>query len=180
MIEYTLELDKKIRVYDDLFTAEERGNFYGFANHSYFKLGWADGAIVENQIHRFLHSSYSDEDINNMGIINAIKNTEAARELEGYKIVKCVLNLSTAADANFLHVHPEDKILLYYVNLEWRDGWHGETLFFTQNHKDIVFASPYTPGRLISFDPKIPHTIRPQSHIAHCYRFTLAIILNKC
>lgn len=180
MIEHTVERNKKIRVYDDLFTAEERGNFYSFANNSYFKLGWGDGIIHENTIHRFLHSTYSDQDLNNLGIIKAIKNTEAAHELDGFKIAKCILNLSTAADANFLHVHPEDKILLYYVNLEWHDGWHGETLFFTENYKDIVFAGPYTPGRLISFDAKIPHTIRPQSHLAHFYRFTLAIILNKC
>jgi hypothetical protein len=180
MIEHSVERDKKIRVYDNLFTAEERGNFYAYANASYFRLGWADGPIVENQSYRFLHSIYSDEDVRNLGIIESIKNTEAAHELDGHKIVKCILNLSTAADANFLHVHPEDKILLYYVNLEWRDGWHGETLFFTENHKDIVFAAPYTPGRLISFNAKIPHTIRPQSHLAHFYRFTLAIILNKC
>lgn len=180
MIEYTLEHDKKIRVYDDLFTADQRDKFYVFANNSFFKLGWADGTIIENQIHRFLHSIYSNDDIETMGILDAIRNTEAAHELDGYKIAKCILNLSTASDANFTHVHPEDKILLYYVNLEWRDGWHGETLFFSENKKNIVFASPYTPGRLISFDAKIPHTIRPQSHLASFYRFTLAIVLNKC
>lgn len=180
MIEYTLEYDRKIRVYDDLFTADQRDKFYGFANSSYFRLGWADGAIIENQIHRFLHSTYSNDDIESMGILDAIRNTKAAHELDGYKIAKCILNLSTAADANFTHSHVEDKILLYYVNLEWRDGWHGETLFFSENHKDIVFASPYTPGRLISFNARIPHTIRPQSHLASFYRFTLAIVLNKC
>lgn len=180
MIEHIVELNKKIRVYDDLFNAHQRSEFYKFANSSYFKIGWADGPIHENTIHRFLHSSYSDKDLDNLGIIDAIKNTEAAHELEGYKIAKCVLNLSTAADANFIHDHPEAKILLYYVNLEWHDGWHGETLFFTENHKNIAFASPYTPGRLISFDAKIPHSIRPQSHLAHFYRFTLAIILDKC
>ena len=180
MIEYNLDLNKKIRVYDDLFSAKQRNHFYQFADSSYFKIGWADGSIVENQIHRFLHSEYSPKDIENLGIVNAIKNTEASHELDGYNIVKCILNLSTAADANFTHSHPEDKILLYYVNLEWRDGWHGETLFFTENHKDIVFASPYTSGRLIVFDADIPHTIRPQSHLAAFYRFTLAIVLNKC
>ena len=180
MIEYTLERDKKIKVYDDLFTVSQQNNFYLFANNSYFKLGWADNSIVENQIHRNLYSIYSNEDLIKLGILDAIRNTEAAHELDGYKVAKCVLNLSTAADANFIHVHPEDKILLYYINLEWRDGWHGETLFFSENKKNILFASPYTSGRLISFDAKIPHTIRPQSHLASFYRFTLAIVLDKC
>ena len=69
---------------------------------------------------------------------------------------------------------------MYYVNLEWRDGWHGETLFFDESCKDIVYASPYTPGRVIAFDAKIPHTIRPQSHLASFYRFTLALVYTKC
>jgi hypothetical protein len=180
MIEHTLEHNKKIRVYDDLFTSDQQDKFYTYANSSYFRLGWADGTIIENQIHRFLHSTYSNEDMVNLGILDAIRNTEAAHELDGYKIEKCILNLSTASDANFTHTHPEDKILLYYVNLEWRDGWHGETLFFSENKKNILFASPYAPGRLISFDAKIPHTIRPQSHLASFYRFTLALVLNKC
>jgi hypothetical protein len=31
----------------------------------------------------------------------------------------------------------------------------------------------------VAFDAQIPHAIRPQSHIAVPYRFTLAIILEK-
>ena len=180
MIEYTLERNKKIRVYDDLFNSEERSNFYQFASNSYFRLGWEDSTQQEKQKYKYLHSIYSSDDVNNLGIIDAIKKTEAVQELNGYTISHCVLNLSTPADSNFIHTHQEDKVLLYYVNLEWHDGWHGETLFFTENHKNIAFASPYTSGRLIAFDANIPHTIRPQSHLANVYRFTLAIVLNKC
>jgi hypothetical protein len=139
-----------------------------------------DGAIVEKQANRFLHSFYSPDDVVRLGILDKIAKSEAAHELDGYTLSKTILNLSTASDANYTHTHPEDKVLLYYVNLEWFDGWHGETLFFSEDHKDVVFASPYTPGRLIVFDAKIPHTIRPQSHIAAQYRFTLALIFNKC
>jgi hypothetical protein len=70
--------------------------------------------------------------------------------------------------------------VLYYVNLEWQDGWHGETLFYDESLKNIVFASPYIPGRIVVFDGSIPHTIRPQSYIASHYRFTFALIYNKC
>jgi hypothetical protein len=170
---------KRICVYDDLFTSYYKSQVYLFAQHSNFSIGWADGAIVEKQANRFLHSSFSEEDVSRLGILNAIAMSEAAKELDGYSLCKTVLNLSTAADTNYTHTHPEDKVLLYYANLEWFDGWHGETLFFNEQHTDVVFASPYTPGRLISFDAKIPHTIRPQSHIAAQYRFTLALIFNK-
>jgi hypothetical protein len=68
---------------------------------------------------------------------------------------------------------------LVYVNLDWQDGWHGETLFYSESQKEIVFASPFTPNRVVVFDAKIPHTIRPQSHIAPFYRFTLTLVLKK-
>ena len=40
--------------------------------------------------------------------------------------------------------------------------------------KDIIYTSPYTPGRIIVFDATIPHAIRPQSVIGPKFRFTLA------
>jgi hypothetical protein len=180
MKEIFVDRSKRIAVYDDLFTLKDKQDFYSFADKSFFTIGWADGAIVENQSNRFLHSVYSEEDLNRLGIVEKIKNSEAANELEGYKIDGAILNLSTAADTNYVHAHPENKILLYYVNLEWFDGWHGETLFFDEACKNIVYANPYVPGRLVSFDASIPHTIRPQSHIAAQYRFTLALMFNKC
>jgi hypothetical protein len=65
------------------------------------------------------------------------------------------------------------------VNLEWLDGWHGETLFYDETCKNIIFASPFTPNRVIVFDASIPHSLRPPSLIATKFRFTLALIFNK-
>jgi hypothetical protein len=179
MKELFFENGKRIAIYDNIFDPHFRSNAYSFANNSHFIIGWADGAIVEKQANRFIHSVYSDDDVERLGILKRIALSPAAKELDGYKLQKTILNLSTAADTNYIHTHPEDKILLYYVNLEWFDGWHGETLFFSDDGKDVVFTSSYTPGRLLVFDAKIQHTIRPQSHIAAQYRFTLALIFNK-
>lgn len=180
MKELCCQHGKRIRVYDNLFEAHYRDAVYQFAQNSSFVIGWADVSIAEKQANKLLHSVYSEDDVDRLGILKKIAESEASGELVGYKLTKTILNLSTASDTNYVHTHPEDKVLLYYVNLEWFDGWHGETLFFSEDHKDVAFASPYTPGRLIAFDAKIPHTIRPQSHIAAQYRFTLALIFNKC
>lgn len=180
MKEMIFQHGKRVCVYDDLFDAFFRSSVYSFARNSLFTIGWADTYIIEKQQYTYLHSVYSQDDMDRLGVVEKIANSEAAQELDGYTLSKTILNLSTASDTNYLHAHPEDKVLLYYVNLEWLDGWHGETLFFSEDHKDVVFASPYTPGRLLSFDAKIPHTIRPQSHIAPQYRFTLSMFLNKC
>lgn len=178
--EVTVDNGRKLRVYDDVFDMEYRHNLYTFAQKSLYRIGWADGPIVENKKHQFLHAFYSPEDLERIGLVEKVKSTPVAQELDGFNLVRCVMNLSTPADANFVHAHPEDKVLLYYVNLEWRDGWHGETLFYDEAGKEVVFASSYTPNRLIAFDAKIPHTIRPQSHLAAFYRLTLAMIYTKC
>ena len=171
---------RKLRIYDNVFDMQYRHSLYAFAMSSKFQIGWADSTIAENQKYQFLHSVYSPEDVDRIKIVEQLMNTPVAQEMVGHTLTKCILNLSTPADVNFVHAHPEDRILLYYVNLDWRDGWHGETLFFDETGKDIVFASAYTPGRLIAFDAKIPHTIRPQSHIASFYRLTLALVYTKC
>ena len=177
-----IEVDngKILRIYDDVFDMEYRHSIFAFAKVSKFQIGWADSQTYENQGYQYLHSIFSEEDIARLEIVDRLKNTPVAREMIGYTLKKCVLNLSTPSDVNFVHAHPEDKVLLYYVNLDWRDGWHGETLFFDETGKRIMFASTYTPNRLIAFDAKIPHTIRPQSHIASFYRFTLALVYTKC
>lgn len=180
MKELFVQHGKRICVYDNLFDAFYKNTAYSFARNSLFGIGWGDTDIAEKQSYANLHSVYSEEDLKRLEILKKIEASAAGNELSGHVLSKAILNLSTAADTNYMHTHAEDKVLLYYVNLEWFDGWHGETLFFSEDGKDVVFASPYSPGRLVVFDAKIPHTIRPQSHIAAQYRFTLSLFLNRC
>lgn len=174
--EIEADYNRKIRVYDDVFELGYRGLLYDFAQKSLFQLGWADSQAIDKRCYPSLYSSYSLEDVQRLGVLDYLRHTPLANELVGYRLSKSMLNLSTPSDPNFVHTHGEDKILLLYVNTEWKDGWHGETLFYSDNMRDVVFASPYTPNRVIAFDPKIPHTIRPQSSIAPFHRFTLTLI----
>ena len=80
---------------------------------------------------------------------------------------------------HYLHIHQKQQVCLYYVNLDWRDGWHGETLFYNpDNLKEIAYTSLYIPGRIILFDGSIPHAIRPQSVKAPKFRFTLSLFFD--
>lgn len=176
---YDAGYGKTIKVFDDLFDYKYRTNVYHFAEKSLFRIGWADGPINENLKHRFLHSEYSNEDLQRLGFIDAIKNTPVWAEVENLRLVKSILNLSTPSDCNFQHCHQEQKIVLYYVNLEWADGHHGETLFYDDTLKNIVLATPYTPGRITVFDGAIPHAIRPQSYLSPYFRYTLALVYDK-
>ena len=93
--------------------------------------------------------------------------------------IKCIVNLVKPLDVNFIHVHPDQLVALYYVNITWNPEWGGETLFYKEDRKTISLASPYTPNKLIFFDGKIPHTIKAQNLIGPSYRFTLSIFFNK-
>lgn len=179
MREHFSDRGRPIRIYDNLFDYDFRCFAYEFAENSLFKIGWADGNIAENRHHRFLHSVYSEDDLARMGILRQIHGTPVEQEIAGYSLEKAILNLSTPSDCNFQHCHVEDKIVLYYVNLHWEDGWHGETLFYDNSLKNIILATPYTPGRVTVFDGRIPHSIRPQSHAAPFFRYTLALVYKK-
>jgi hypothetical protein len=171
--------EKKIHVIDDLFPLQFRSDVYVYAKSSTFQLGWADTSIAENQHHKYLFAPYTQVDLEAMGMLRYLQDPRIQELIGGMKMSKCVLNVTTASDAHFAHAHPESKVVLYYVNQEWRDGWHGETLFFSENLKEIVHASVYTPGRIVVFDGNIPHAIRPQSVIGPQFRYTLAMVFDK-
>ena len=179
MKEHIADRGRSIRIYDDVFSLNFRHELYSRAIKSSFKIGWEDNDVIENSQHKYLHARYSAQEIDEMGVLFNLAPTPVFEEIAGHKVTRSVLNLSTPADVLFLHTHTEDKVILYYINLEWQSHWYGETLFYDEALKNIVLATPYTPGRVIVFDGKIPHTIRPQSHSAPFFRFTLTIFLEK-
>ena len=92
------------------------------------------------------------------------------------KLSKIVCNLVKPDDVHYIHAHPDQHACLFYVNLDWRDGWHGETLFYNlEDLKEVAYTSLYIPGRIILFDGSIPHAIRPQSVKGPKFRFTLSL-----
>jgi Rps23 Pro-64 3,4-dihydroxylase Tpa1-like proline 4-hydroxylase len=181
MKEIIADRNKNIKVYDDVFSLVQRQNMMDYVSNSLFRIGWSDTSVSNNYYsqNQFLHSSYNEHDVKQFKIFEYLKDTDIEKAIYGYKVVQAIVNCSVASDFYFIHSHPYDLVLLYYVNTEWQDGWHGETLFFDENKKDIVFASQFTPNRIILFDGSIPHSIRSQSVIASKYRFTFAVTLSK-
>ena len=169
----------RICVYDDVFTARFLDGLYSFSLASRFRVGWADSIVPEKATHQYLHSVFSEEDMVNCGLIEALATSKLAGEIAGHRISKCILNLVTPSETHFVHTHPEDKGVLIYVNTDWQDGFYGETLFFDDTKRNIIFASLFTPNRAVVFSGSCPHAIRPQSHLAPAYRFTLTLFFNK-
>lgn len=177
-MEITTKFGKKIYVYDDLFSLRTRDVTLFKCFRSNYKLGWGDGETEDLGGYHYLHSMFSEQELEMTPFFTELQQTPAYDHVKDLSISQIVVNLATPCQANFLHAHPEKKVLLYYANTKWEEGWHGETHWYDEAKKEIEYSSPYVPGRLVIFDGSIPHTIRPQSYLANRYRFTLTILFD--
>lgn len=164
-----------IEVYDDIFSRSDRALFYKFIRNSSFNIGWQDNDSIETQDKVFVHSNWSTQDVDNLGMLKKIKSIDLLKKINGRVPDQCVVNCSKFGEVYAPHTHDlKPDVLLYYANLEWRREWYGETLFYSENLKDIIHASSYVPGRIVWFKGEIPHSIRPSSSEAPQYRFTVS------
>ncbi len=172
--------NKTIKVIDDVFSLHQRLFFYDAFRNSKYQIGWEDTGGIETLHLKNLFAQYNQVDLERLNFIPTIQaNPYTSHLFEKYCISKVVVNLSFANNTYYNHTHDEDMVLLYYGNLNWSSEWAGETLFYDEQCKEVEKAFAYTPGRLIIFDGKIPHTIRSQSASAPQFRFTMGIFWKK-
>jgi hypothetical protein len=178
MKEITTASNKKIYIYDDLFTFAQRSFFYSYCKNLSFRLGGIDTPQIEHQSDITLISPLTEHDVSQLKFFTLLPKDDIITDiLDNYKIINYMINLSTPSD-NY-HVHDDCGVkdgftLLYYVNIDWRLEWAGETVFLNDLATDIEYVSPYKPGRVILFNGSIPHMIRTATHKANNLRFTFA------
>jgi len=158
-----------IKIYDNSVPFCIRQRIYKFIINSTFMIqGWDDSDDLEIK-KSDLHSNFSLEDLKNCNLYPYISKIHSFDNFD-----KCVVNLTKPGDYHYTHTHGEKTtVILYYANLEWRDSWAGETIFY-DNYKNNIAAYEYTPGRLLKFNGISPHSIRPQSFNGPQYRFTVS------
>jgi len=169
-----------IEVYDNVFTRSDAQFFYGSILNSCFKIGWYDTPIIENRGIQFMHSKWTPKEVEKVGLLKKIKNKDLLKKINGRVPHEIVCNCSNFGEVYAPHTHDlKPDVLLYYANLEWKREWYGETLFYSEDLKDIIHANPYVPGRIVWFKGEIPHSIRPSSSMAPQYRFTISFFFLK-
>ena len=178
----------KIEIFDDVFDRNYANSIWHFIQNSAFSLGWGDDEIPEHSSYINMHCTFSDVDIDNLGIKPKLLETPIAKHMDG-KLVKVVINIASPGQTFFDHTHIGDwsasminrspKVLLYYPNLEWRREWGGETMFYTMNNKEIERAVEYKPNRLVVFDGERPHSVRPPTAHSPFLRFTLSMFFTQ-
>ena len=88
------------------------------------------------------------------------------------------MNCSLFNDVFYKHTHSDSDVLLYYVNMEWKEEWYGETVFQNEDGS-ILYTQKYKPCSAVWFDGSIPHLIKPQSATAPKFRFSVSIFFKR-
>ena len=168
-----------INVFDDKVPFTVRNSLWNYCINSKYRLGWRDSDEPE-KYDLNVHSGWTIEELESTNILPYIQ--ECIDETDWFtksKLSKIVCNLVRPDDVHYIHAHADKQACLFYVNLDWRDGWHGETLFYNlEDLKEVAYTSLYIPGRIILFDGSIPHAIRPQSVKGPKFRFTLSLFFD--
>ena len=158
----------------NVFEYSYQNKLYNICRHSFYQIGWEDTNHIEYSNIKYLHCKWNEEDIKNSKIDAKIRNTKFNDLLSNKTLEEVVINLSTPGETYFEHTHIGKTVVLYYPNLRWSRQWGGETIFYSPNNKHIEFVSEYEPNKLILFDGKISHTVRPGSYLSPQYRFTIS------
>ena len=111
------------------------------------------------------------------GII--IKRLGFDKELDDLSFDEATINLATPSSIQFPHTHGSSTVLTYYINPEWKNEYYGETIFYDDTLNESIRAVLYKPNRAVLFSGKTPHSIRPASHVAPSYRFSLSIFYKE-
>ena len=160
------DIEEMIEVYDNLVPFHIQQKIYYMTVKSHYELGWGDRDDI-SQERLNIYSLWSLDDLKRSGLDAYVENIQS---FDKYK--RTVVNLTKPCDYHYKHTHHESTIILYYVNLVWREGWDGETIINGKVYE-------YTPGRLIKMDGTQVHSIKPQSIIGPNFRFTIAMFFNQ-
>ena len=97
---------------------------------------------------------------------------------EKYEFSNAYVNMGLVNDSHEIHVDAPSKgqgiTMLIYPNIEWGANHGGETVFYEEDKREMVYLNPYVPGRICIFDGSIPHCAKPQALVGPKYRFTIA------
>lgn len=168
-----------IETYDNFLTPPESTNLFNLIMNSNFKIGWDDSDELQHKAFPNLHAEYNLLDIQKTKLLEPVLDKLKNKNIGMNNYIKCIVNLTKPMDVNFIHNHDKQIVALHYSNITWNPEWGGETVFYKDNKKDILFSSPYTPNKLIIFDGEIPHTIKAQNILGTSYRFTTSIFFNR-
>jgi hypothetical protein len=164
--------EKLIRVYDNVFSYEERNDLFEFIRSSLYKTTGADDGQGYQIFSVFSNLDLENFNIKNMGDFKTIVDKFNLNDRSTKQIR---VNLSSPAEKNRIHSDRSGITLLYYANLEWQIDWGGHTLFLDEDLQEARYVCFYKPNRIVVFDGTIPHMIMTPSPLCPTLRYSFVI-----
>jgi hypothetical protein len=164
---------EKIHIYDDVYPAHCFLKFHEFIEKSHYVTGGRSSTIEQGLKDNFLQCIFSEEDLENLSIMNREETKKILLEHNLEKPDRYWGLLSTHMSQYQYHVDnyaERNKTFLYYANCEWNKNWGGETLF-CNNKGELEIAVEFKPNRVVVFDNHIEHKSASLSLISYPYRF---------
>ena len=172
--------NKELHIEDNFFDWSFHNWLYSYvAQLNNYAIGFGDTDVFDRAAHQYMTADFAIQHLEETNLFEHIYKTEFADKIKNRQLVKATINSSTASQANFPHCDCDSFTMIYYMNLDWKPEWAGETVFFNENTTEIELASIYKPNRAILFDGHIPHQLRPQSILSPNFRFSLAMFFEK-
>ena len=168
-----------IEVFDNVLIESHREQVYMFSIMADYKIGWDDTATFEHRQYPCLHHSLTPQEWQELDFVGGLQVESLYKELDGLSFDEATINLATPSSMQFPHTHGSSTVLTYYINPEWKNEYYGETIFYDDSLSESIRTVIYKPNRAVLFSGKTPHSIRPASHIAPSYRFSLSIFYKQ-
>lgn len=164
---------------DNAFSLAEKDHIYDYAVNASYKLSRLSSELPSQRSYPTLKSDVSIGDLIRLGFFN--DQVTSLIQDTGLRVLQAYINLGTCSDRYFYHVdsgHNADRTFLYYINLDWRSEWEGETHFSNEALTDIIHSSAFVPGRIVFFDATLPHKTSQPSYGAELFRYCLVVKLS--
>ena len=179
------------RLFDDVLPDREQKAVYEFVARDGWKWGWKSS--VHRDLFSFWHKHYAGALRTDHSDADSQYNCEAELQtnapllhsfwvylrqnvLKDHILVRCYANAYPYGTDGTTHtdsVDPSSFTSIYYLNLDWKPDWGGETVFFNRTQTDGIAAVYPKPNRLFVFSGTVPHAARGVSRICPALRTTL-------
>lgn len=177
---------KKICVIDDFFAVKaDIDRLYLSVATLPYKIDGRNFSDIQNRQTLRLTATIDNDFANSINLFSPEREEVLNKYIPSneYFLHEAYCNLGLVSDYQEPHVDNYDRsgsiTLLIYCNRTWENNWGGETFFYSDDGKKVVYTSKNTPGRAIIFDGSIPHMAGAQSSFADQYRFTIAVKFVK-
>lgn len=169
-----------LEVYDNLVSRKLIDEIFESIHQPAYKFGQKSNP---GDMFGFWIAHITEEVLTSVKPLNALMRIVDDNVTKGqFDIARIYVNAYNYGDCPTVHTDHDSEgffTLLYYANPVWHVDWSGETVFYNQARDDIIRAVHPTPGRMVFFDSRIPHTARTPSRVCDFIRYTIAAKLVK-